>query len=49
LAKRHSFFLDGRVVDMIGNLHADICAQERLIPSDVGVRLKLVRNKDAFV
>jgi len=48
LAKRQSFFADGRVVDMIGNLHSEICAQERLIPSDVGLRVRLIRNKDAF-
>jgi hypothetical protein len=33
---------------MRGRLHIDMCMQERLIPSDVGIKIRLVRNKDAF-
>ena len=48
LAKRHWFFRDGNTVDMMDKLHIDLCFQERFIPSDVGLRIRLVRNKDAF-
>ena len=46
--KRYGFFRDGATVDMMGKLHTDMCFQERFIPSDVGIRLRLVRQKDAF-
>lgn len=48
LKKRHSFFEDGGVVDLIGGLHSDMFFQERYLPSDVGLRVRFVRNKDAF-
>ncbi len=46
--KRHSFFENSSVVDMIGGLHTDLFFQDKYLPSDVGLRLRLVRNKDAF-
>ena len=46
--KRHAFFENSRVVDMIGCVHADLFFQDKYLPSDVGLRLRLVRNKDAF-
>jgi hypothetical protein len=48
LKKRHSFFEDGGVVDMIGCIHSDLFFQEKYLPSDVGLRLRLVRSKNAF-
>jgi hypothetical protein len=48
LQKRHSFFRNGAVCDMTGQLHLDLCFQDRFIPSDVGLKLRLIRNKDAF-
>ena len=33
---------------MTGRLHADIFFQERYMLSEVGVKIKLVRSKDAF-
>ena len=48
LVKRHSFFADGNAVEMLGCIHSDLFFQEKLLPSDVGVRLRFVRNKDAF-
>jgi hypothetical protein len=48
LANRFTYFRDSRTVDMMDRLHLDLCFQERLIPSDVGIRIRLVRNKDAF-
>lgn len=49
LAARYGHFRGSAVVDMIDKLHLDLCFQDRLIPSDVGFRLRLVRNKDTFV
>ena len=46
--KRHSFFEDGQMVDMIGCLHSDLFFQDKYLPSDVNIRIRLVRNKDAF-
>jgi hypothetical protein len=46
--KRYEFFRDGASVDMMGKLHTDLCFQERFLPSDVGLRIRLVRQKDAF-
>jgi hypothetical protein len=48
LNKRFAFFRNSRVVDMLDKLHLDLCFQERFIPSDVGIRIRLVRSKDAF-
>jgi len=48
LKKRYNFFDNGGVVDMIGCIHSDMFFQEKFLPSDVGIRLRLVRNKNAF-
>ena len=48
LKKRHSFFSGGGVVDMVGCLHADLFFQDKYLPSDVGLRLRLVRSKNSF-
>jgi hypothetical protein len=48
LVSRSGFFRNSRVVDMLDKLHIDLCFQERFIPADVGFRIRLVRNKDAF-
>ena len=48
LIKRHSYFAESNEVDMVGRLHVDLAFQERLIPSDVGLKLKLQRSKDSF-
>jgi hypothetical protein len=48
LRKRYALFRDGATVDMLGKLHTDVCFQERFLPSDVGLRIRLVRQKDAF-
>ena len=46
--KRHAFFEGGGVVDLMGCIHSDMFFQEKYLPSDVGLRLRLVRNKNAF-
>jgi len=48
LRKRYRFFDNGGVVDMIGCIHSDLFFQEKYLPSDVGLRLRLVRSKNAF-
>src|SRR6218665_376670 len=39
---------EGRVVDMLGCLHSDLFFQDRFLPNDVNIKVRLVRNKDAF-
>jgi len=34
--------------DMIGRIHADIFFQERYVLNEVGIKVRLVRSKDAF-
>ena len=48
LKKRHALFENGGVVDMMGAIHSDMFFQERYLPSDVGLRIRFVRNKNAF-
>ena len=45
---RSQFTNELRVVDMIGGIHSDLFFQDRYILSDVGMRIRLIRNKDAF-
>jgi len=37
-----------REFDMIGCIHADIFFQERYMLNEVGIKVRLVRSKDAF-
>lgn len=46
--KRHSFFENGGIVDMIGSIHSDLFFQDKYLPCDVGMKIRLVRNKDSF-
>ena len=48
LKKRYSYFHGNKVVDIMGPLHCDMFFQDRYLPCDVGFKLRLVRNKDAF-
>lgn len=48
MKKRYSFFNNGGVVDMIGRIHADLFFQEKYLPSEINMRIRLVRNRDAF-
>src|SRR6266516_3231525 len=48
LKKRRSFFNDGGVVEMIGCIHNDLFFQEKFLPSDVGLKIRLVRSKNSF-
>jgi hypothetical protein len=46
--KRTALTEDGRVVDMLGSIHSDLFFQERFLPNDINIKMRLVRNKDAF-
>jgi hypothetical protein len=46
--KRHQFFEGGAIVDLQGGIHSDLFFQDKYVPSDVSLRIRLVRNKDAF-
>ena len=46
--RRSALIEDGRVVDMIGGIHSDLFFQDRFLPNDINIRIRLVRNKDAF-
>ena len=48
MKSRFALVEDGRVVDMMGCLHSDLFFQDRLLLNDVTLRMRLVRNKDAF-
>jgi hypothetical protein len=48
LKKRYGFIEAGRTVDMVGRLHSDIFLQQKYIPSDVGMKVRLMRSKNAF-
>ncbi|MCP4502617.1 MAG: hypothetical protein GY822_21935 [Deltaproteobacteria bacterium] len=48
LHKRRSIASASREFDMMGRLHADIFFQDRYMLNEVGVRIKLVRSKNAF-
>ena len=48
LVNRASYLKESAVVDMVGRIHSDIFFQEKLLMGGVGVRIKLVRNKDSF-
>jgi len=42
------FTRGGRVVDMIGKIHADIFFQNRYLLNEVSVKIKLIRIRDLF-
>jgi len=44
---RRALTAQSREFDMMGRLHADIVFQKRYIINKVGVKIKLVRRKDA--
>jgi len=48
LAKCRELVTESRTFDMMGRLHADIFFQDRYMLNEVGVKIKLIRCKDAF-
>ena len=48
LMKRRAIASESREFDMMGRLHADIFFQDRYMLNEVGVKIKLIRSKNAF-
>lgn len=48
IKQRAVFTAESREVDLLGPLHADIFFCERLLLNSVDLRIKLIRNSDAF-
>ena len=48
LQSRRELVQQSRVIDMMGRIHADIFFQDRYMLNEVGVKIKLIRNSDAF-
>ncbi|CAI5669519.1 unnamed protein product [Oreochromis niloticus] len=48
IQQRAVFTAESREVDLLGPLHADIFFCERLLLNSVDLRIKLIRNSDAF-
>jgi len=48
LATRRRLTRQSQVIDMMGRIHADIFFQDRYMLNEVGVKIKLIRSKDAF-
>jgi hypothetical protein len=46
--KARSVYSTRGVFDMIGNIHSDLFFQEKYLVNDVNLKIRLVRNKDAF-
>jgi hypothetical protein len=49
LAERYAYTAAGKKCELIGNLFADICQQDRYIPFGVDIHVKLHPQNDAFV
>ena len=48
LAKRYTFTNGGKIVDLLGRLHASVFMQDRLLINGVDVKVKLTRAKSDF-
>ena len=48
LATRRRLTRQSQVIDMMGRIHTNIFFQERYMLNEVGVKIKLIRNKDTF-
>ena len=46
--KRSALANEGNIVEMLGCIHSDLFFQDRFLPNDVNIKIRLVRNKDAF-
>jgi len=48
LKKRTAYISQGKTVDLMGRIHADLFYQQKYIPNDLTIRIRLVRNKNSF-
>ena len=49
MVKRNSFFRSGEIVPLQGPLHMDLLFQDRYLPADVGIQLRLTCSKAVFL
>lgn len=47
--KRYELAKESKIIDMIGPIHADLFNQPRFLLNNVELRIKLTRNRDAFM
>lgn len=48
LRQRYEFFTGGKVCEMVGTIHSDLFFQNKYLPPDISMRIKLIRAKNAF-
>ena len=48
MVRRHGLIAASRVVDMIGPLHNDLFFQDKFLPNDVTIRVRLICSKNSF-
>ena len=48
LKKRYGYISEGKTVDMLGRLHTDLFYQQKFLPNDVTIRIRLIRSKNNF-
>ena len=48
LKKRHAYISEGKTVDLLGRIHADLFYQQKFLPNDVTIRIRLIRSKNNF-
>jgi len=49
LAARTAFFTESKEVELVGRPHLDIFHQEKAIPSNCSLKIRLIPNTDAFI
>src|SRR5438132_825708 len=48
LKKRYAYISEGKTVDLLGRLHTDLFYQQKFLPNDVTIRIRLIRSKNNF-
>ena len=48
MAKRLNKAKNSKTIDMLGTLHLDLAKQERLLPNNVSLKIRMVRNSNMF-
>lgn len=49
LKKRATFIKEGKVVELMGRIHTDLCSQQKLLLNETAVRITLARNDPKIV
>ena len=45
IEKRHAYFKDAKTVELMGRIHADMFYQQKYLPNDVTIRIRLVATR----